>query len=89
MVGRIVAWSLVAVVALLVIGAGVKAMVGSSSSETPVGIGRFQVVRQTPDQIILLDTTSGELYRAEPGDIKPYGKLNQSDDDDKESDSDD
>src|SRR5262245_47979076 len=33
---------------------------------------RFQVVRATPDVIILLDTTTGDLYNAVPSDIKPY-----------------
>jgi hypothetical protein len=35
-------------------------------------VGRYQVVRATGDIIILLDTTTGDLYYANPKDIKPY-----------------
>jgi hypothetical protein len=34
--------------------------------------GRFQVVSSAPDGVVLLDTATGELYKAGPGDIKPY-----------------
>jgi hypothetical protein len=34
--------------------------------------GRFQVVSSSPEGVILLDTATGELYKAGPGDIKPY-----------------
>jgi hypothetical protein len=34
--------------------------------------GRYQVVVSSADMIILLDTTTGDLYKAVPGDVKPY-----------------
>ncbi len=33
---------------------------------------RYQVVTVNESEIILLDTTSGDLYSAKPGDVKPY-----------------
>jgi hypothetical protein len=35
-------------------------------------VGRYQAVHTSPDGIILLDTATGELYRATPNDIKPH-----------------
>src|SRR5262245_23852086 len=35
-------------------------------------VGRFQVVRANADVIVLLDTTTGDLYSALPRDIQPY-----------------
>jgi hypothetical protein len=37
-------------------------------------VGRYQAVRATDDSIILIDTTTGELYRATPRDIKPFSE---------------
>jgi hypothetical protein len=36
------------------------------------GIGRFQVVRVVEQEIVLLDTTTGDLYSAGPKDVKPH-----------------
>ena len=35
-------------------------------------IGRYQVVRSNEEVIILIDTTTGDLYKAVPSDIKPF-----------------
>lgn len=35
-------------------------------------VGRFQVVRANADVIVLLDTTTGDLYSAQARDIQPY-----------------
>jgi len=37
-------------------------------------IGRYQVVRSNEEVIILLDTTTGDLYKATPSDIKPFNQ---------------
>jgi hypothetical protein len=37
-------------------------------------IGRYQVVRATDDEVIVLDTATGDLYRAKTKDIKPYSE---------------
>jgi len=36
------------------------------------GAGRYQVVRVTEGEIILLDTATGDLYAAGPQDVKPH-----------------
>src|SRR4051794_32457893 len=36
------------------------------------GVGRFQVVRVVDQEIVLLDTATGELYAAGPKDVKPH-----------------
>jgi hypothetical protein len=35
---------------------------------------RYQVVNVTDGEIILLDTTSGDLYSAKPRDVRPYSE---------------
>jgi hypothetical protein len=35
-------------------------------------VGRYVLVRNTEDAIIIMDSVSGELYRATPADIKPF-----------------
>jgi hypothetical protein len=35
-------------------------------------VGRFQVVRVVDQEIVLLDTTTGDLYAAGPNDVKPH-----------------
>jgi hypothetical protein len=35
-------------------------------------VGRYQVVVSSADAIILLDTATGDLYKAVPHDVKPY-----------------
>src|SRR5262249_24336873 len=37
-------------------------------------VGRFQVVRSNEEGIIIIDTTTGDLYKATPGDIKPFNQ---------------
>lgn len=86
MVPRIVAWTLLS----LVVGVLLLALLwpkNTSSANTPENsashpeIGRFRIVRQSPEQIILLDTISGDLYKAGPDDIQPYAKLRRDADD--------
>lgn len=45
---------------------------GNRSAMGPGGIGRFQVVQASGGTIILLDTVTGDLYRAGERDVKPY-----------------
>jgi hypothetical protein len=35
-------------------------------------VGRYVVVRHSADLIVIMDTTTGDLYNAVPSDIKPY-----------------
>src|SRR5262245_13375415 len=35
-------------------------------------VGRFVVVRRSADLIVIMDTTTGDLYTDVPSDIKPY-----------------
>ena len=35
-------------------------------------VGRFVVVRSSADVIVIMDTTTGDLYNAVPSDVKPY-----------------
>jgi len=43
-------------------------------------VGRFQVARANADVIVLLDTTTGDLYSAQARDIQPYHARFRSDD---------
>lgn len=40
-------------------------------------VGRYQVVRSSPEIILLLDTVSGELYSAGRDDIRPASARNR------------
>lgn len=43
------------------------------ADERPAGaVGRYRVVRATADAVLLLDTVTGDLYTAVPGDARPY-----------------
>ena len=44
---------------------------GPGSSE----VGRFVLIRATPDMIVIMDSTTGDLYRATVDDLKPYYRL--------------
>src|SRR2546425_11996333 len=35
-------------------------------------VGRYQVVRSNEEVIIIIDTITGDLYKAVPSDIKPF-----------------
>jgi hypothetical protein len=41
-------------------------------------VGRYVVVRNTDDGIILMDTTTGDLYKATPADLKPFAARPQA-----------
>jgi hypothetical protein len=43
-------------------------------------VGRFQVVHVADGEIILLDTATGDLYAAQPRDVKPYNTRPRLDD---------
>ncbi len=63
---------------LVVLVLGVSGMSALTAQRTPPSglggseVGRYQVVHTGPDGLIMLDTATGELYRATPNDIKPY-----------------
>src|SRR5947209_7522413 len=38
----------------------------------PSDVGRYTVVLTSRDLIIIMDTTTGDLYKVAPSDIKPY-----------------
>jgi hypothetical protein len=40
-------------------------------------VGRYVVVRSSADVIVIMDTTTGDLYNAVPSDIKPYAARGQ------------
>jgi hypothetical protein len=80
MAGRIIA------VAVLVLALGglffVASGAGSGKSESTTRapkevpeIGRHVAVRVTPEEIVIIDTVTGELYRALNSDIKPYKEI--------------
>jgi hypothetical protein len=89
MAPRIVAWSILGLVLIVLLAAAwftpsgrtANAAKQGGSELSPPEIGRFQLVRQSTEEIILLDTISGDLYRAGPGDIKPYADRNKDDED--------
>jgi hypothetical protein len=35
-------------------------------------VGRYVLVRNTEDAIVIMDSVNGDLYRATPADIKPF-----------------
>lgn len=37
-------------------------------------VGRYEVVKTTDTEILLVDSTTGDLYRATMSDVKPYSK---------------
>jgi hypothetical protein len=41
-------------------------------ASSDAGFARYQVVTVNESEIILLDVTTGDLYSAKPGDVKPY-----------------
>ena len=85
MVGRIVAWSLLGFVCLVLLAVGLRSLFSKDESDR-LYIGRFQMVRTSPDEIILLDTSGGHLYRAVPDDIKPYTEMFENGDDSDDTD---
>ena len=78
MAPRIVAWVLLGLLVIVLVSWGSTALSGHKpqTDDHPAReIGRFQLVRQTPEEIILLDTTYGRLYKAKPDDIQPYSDV--------------
>jgi hypothetical protein len=75
---RIRFWVAIGVVALVAGALGLSGVMAQrfqpmAMPVIPFGeVGRYQVVSHSPDGVILLDTTNGEVYRAKPEDIKPY-----------------
>jgi hypothetical protein len=59
-----------AALALLIYG--VSQLSAQRSGPSHGEVGRFVVVRSSADVIVLMDTTTGDLYNAVPSDIKPY-----------------
>jgi hypothetical protein len=51
---------------------GVSQLSAQRSGNSPGEVGRFVVVRSSADVIVIMDTTTGDLYNAVPSDIKPY-----------------
>jgi hypothetical protein len=75
------AWIVVGLTALLAVGSGLFAQIVFHPEGGPGGggvrvnglvPGRFQAVSSSPDGVVILDSATGDLYRAGPGDIKPY-----------------
>jgi hypothetical protein len=71
-------WFGLGIMVMLITAVGVsmlpaqRAPSGPGSSE----VGRFVLIRATPDMIVIMDSTNGELYRATVDDLKPYYRLN-------------
>lgn len=51
---------------------GVSQLSAQRSGQAPGEVGRFVVVRSSADVIVIMDTTTGDLYNTVPSDIKPY-----------------
>ena len=49
-----------------------RAMPGMPGGFSVGEVGRYVPAQSGPDGIVILDTATGELYRATPNDIKPY-----------------
>jgi hypothetical protein len=71
-------WALLGVVfvaALVVALSTLEAQRPAGESSAQRGqVGRYQAVKVDGDTIILLDTSTGDLYRAGHDDIKPYSQ---------------
>lgn len=51
---------------------GVSQLSAQRSGQSPGEVGRYVVVRSSADVVVIMDTTTGDLYNAVPSDIKPY-----------------
>jgi hypothetical protein len=51
---------------------GVSQLSAQRSGQPRGEVGRFVVVRGSADVIVIMDTTTGDLYNAVPSDVKPY-----------------
>jgi hypothetical protein len=51
---------------------GVSQLSAQRSGQSLGEVGRFVVVRSSADVIVIMDTTTGDLFNAVPSDIKPY-----------------
>lgn len=72
---RIGTWIPVGVIALVGLIVGLSQLPAQRFGQPGGGeVGRYVVVRATPDIIILLDTVTGSLYNALPSDIKPWAQ---------------
>jgi hypothetical protein len=67
----------------------IKKIDRSDERPTPTQIGRHVVVRTSPEEIILMDSVTGELYRALNSDIKTYIEIFPSNDDESQMSEDD
>jgi hypothetical protein len=66
-------WIVLGAVALLALGFGLSRLVAQFQPEGPRPTqGRYQAVSNTSEGIIILDTVTGDLYRARAEDVKPY-----------------
>jgi hypothetical protein len=67
----------VGAVALALAIYGVSQLSAQRSGQSPGEVGRYVVVRSSADLIVIMDTTTGDLYNAVPSDIKPYAARTQ------------
>jgi hypothetical protein len=69
-------WVVVGLVAFGCLAAGVASLFAQRFGPPADGrggeVGRYVVVRNTDDGIIIMDTTTGDLYKATPADLKPF-----------------
>jgi hypothetical protein len=69
-------WTVAGILALVLLIVGISNLPAQRfGSPTPLGhgdVGRYVLVRNTEDAIIIMDSVSGELYKATPADIKPF-----------------
>jgi hypothetical protein len=71
------AWTAAGVLALVLVIVGISSLSAQRFGPSPAAggggdVGRYVLVRNTEDAIIIMDSVSGDLYRAAPADIKPY-----------------
>jgi len=77
---RATAWILGGAAVVAFLGLGVSGLFGQRFATEQVGgsVGRFVVVRNTDDAIIIMDSTTGDLFRASQDDVKPFANRPQT-----------
>jgi hypothetical protein len=73
-------WIVIGAAALVALGFGMSRLVAQFQPAPNPGQGRYQAVSNTSEGIIILDTVTGDLYRARGEDVRPYWQRPRGDD---------
>jgi hypothetical protein len=69
-------WTVAGILALVLLIVGISNLpaqrFGSPTAPGHGDVGRYVLVRNTEDAIVIMDSVSGDLYKATPADIKPF-----------------